>query len=98
MLLRFDDRQEFLDYFDEEDNTLHRGYMADHRFRGNIPETYPVILQSGPGHLAADVIFRAVDVRVTEEDERERLFLQAARTKEMIQEQECSMRMREVRL
>lgn len=98
MLLRFNDRQGFLDYFDKEGNTLHKGYIADHRFHGDIPETYPVILQSGPGCLTEDVIFRAVDVRVTEEDERERLLLQAARTTEKIQEQEYSMDMREVRL
>lgn len=98
MLMRFDSKQEFLDYFNEENNTFHRGYITNHRFHGDVPETYPVILQSGPRHLAEDVVFRAVDVRITEEDELERLQLQAAHTGEALQEREYSTRMREVRL
>lgn len=95
MLLKFQTKQEFMDYFSEENHTLHKGFVSTHRYHGTLPESYPVLLQSGPIRLLDTVTFRKVDVSVTKEDELRRLVLQAESDYHRL-EQEDTMQMREV--
>lgn len=99
MLLRFNNKEEFNAYFNEENHTTHRGLIATHKFFGDPPKEYPVLLKCGPSVLT-DKIFSAVNVEILEEDERRRLEIQAEiRTaKALHAEEEYSMRMKEITL
>lgn len=100
MLLRFNNKEEFNAYFDEENHTIHRGFIATHKFSGDPPKKYPVLLKSGPSVLTVDKVFSTVNAEILEGDEKRRLETQAElRTaKALHAEEEYSMKMKEITL
>ena len=91
MLLRFETPTQFLDYFNEEKNTVHiTDTNEKYRFSGSIPKEFPVILQSGPAHLTNDTVFRAVNIQKDQMDER---LVHEAKSRQMQQQNQYVMSM-----
>lgn len=77
MVLRFNSKEDFMEYFNEENNTIHTDLLATHKFFGEKPQNYPVLIQSGPSRLLSDIVFQRVDTSSLKPEELQRLNMQA---------------------